>query len=255
MQKKLLKTDFQMQRKHQAKIYNEVALIYDYLMKSVNYKYWSDYIYSITKKHIKSNSDVLELAAGNCSFSKYFIKRYPNLIVTDLSLKMLQHKTQKNIPKVCCSMIDLPFNIKFNLIYSTFDSINYILTENELIKLFKVINYSLTDKGIVTFDVSLEKNSYKHLRYSHREGIYQKIHFEQKSEYNEKTRIHKNSFEINKDGKIFKEVHKQKIYPFETYFDLLDQTGFFVVNCYEAFTFNNGKSNSDRVQFVIKKMK
>ena len=72
-----------MQRKHQAKIYNEVASIYDYLMKSVDYKYWSDYIYSITKKHIKSNSNVLELAAGNCNFSKYFIKRYPNLIVTD----------------------------------------------------------------------------------------------------------------------------------------------------------------------------
>lgn len=244
-----------MPRKHQAKIYNEVASIYDYLMKSVDYKYWSDYIYSITKKQIPSASNVLELAAGNCNFSKFFIKRYPKLVVTDISLRMLQHKMQNNIPKVCCSMIDLPFKIKFNLIYSTFDSINYILTEKELIKLFKVINLYLTNDGICTFDVSLEKNSYKHLRYSHRKGVYQKVQFEQRSEYNKKTRIHKNSFEINKDGKIFKEIHKQKIYPFETYFDLLDQTGFFVVNCYEAFTFDDGRSTSDRVQFVIKKIK
>ncbi len=244
-----------MQRKNQNKIYNEVASIYDYLMRSVDYKYWSDYIYSITKKHIKPGSNVLELAAGNCNFSKYFIKRYPKLIVTDISLSMLRHKIQKNIPKICCNMVELPFNIKFDLIYSTFDSVNYILTEKELVKYFNIINLYLTDKGICTFDVSLEKNSYKHLRYSHRKGVYQKVHFEQQSEYNEKTRIHKNSFEIKKDGTIFKEIHKQKIYPFETYFNLLDLTGFYVVNCYEAFTFDDGKSTSDRVQFVIKKRK
>ncbi len=131
-----------MQRKHRAKIYNEIASIYDYLMRSVDYKYWSDYIYSITKKHVKAKSKVLELAAGNCNFSKYFIKRYPKLIVTDISLKMLQHKQQKNISKVCCSMTDLPFKTKFDLIYSTFDSFNYILTEKELTKLFKTINLS-----------------------------------------------------------------------------------------------------------------
>ncbi len=222
-------------------------------MKSVDYKYWSDYIYSITKKQIKSNSNVLELAAGNCTFSKYFIKRYPKLVVTDLSLRMLQHKIQNNIPKVCCSMIDLPFKIKFNLIFSTFDSVNYILTEKDLVKYFKVLNYYLTDDGICTFDVSLENNSFKHLRYSYRKGVYQKVHFEQRSEYNEKSRIHKNSFEINKDGTIFKEVHKQKIYPFETYFDLLDVSGLYVENCYEAFSFENGKSSSDRVQFIVKK--
>ncbi len=242
-----------MPRKNQSKIYNEVASIYDYLMRSVDYKYWSDYIYSITKKHIKSKSKVLELAAGNCSFSKYFIKRYPNLVVTDISLRMLQQKTHKNIPKICCSMVDLPFKTKFDLIYSTFDSVNYILSEKELMNHFNVLHFYLNNNGICTFDVSLENNSYKHLRYSFRKGIYHKIHFEQKSEYNKKSRIHKNSFEINKEGTIFKEVHLQKIYPFETYFDLLDRTGFYVINCFEAFTFNDGKSSSDRVQFLIKK--
>ncbi len=242
-----------MEQINPTKNYSEVVSIYDYLMSSVDYKFWANYIYKISKKFISSRSNVLELAAGNCNFSKYFIKKYPNLIVTDLSLKMLQHKNQKKITKVCCSMTEIPFKIKFDLIYSTFDSVNYILSESELKKFFKYINTYLTEEGIFTFDVSLEKNSYKHLRYSARKGVYQKVKFEQRSEYDDETKVHKNSFVINKNGNVYTEIHKQKIYPFATYFNLIDKAGMFVVNCYDAFTFDDGGSSSDRVQFIIKK--
>ncbi|MEO8398362.1 MAG: class I SAM-dependent methyltransferase [Ignavibacteriaceae bacterium] len=251
----MLKTENEILKIKKSKIYNEVSSIYNYLMKNVDYKFWSDYLYSITKDFVRDNPKVLELAAGNCNFAKYFIKKYPNILLTDISFRMLQNKNLKKNRKVCCSMLNLPFNEKFDLIYSTFDSVNYILQTEDLQNFFIQINSYLTNDGVFAFDVSLEKNSFNHVRNSHKKSFYNGIRFNQNSEYDSKTRIHKNCFEIIRNEKIFTEIHKQKIYPFETYFEVIDSSGLYVVYCYEAFTFKNGSNDSDRVQFILKKNK
>ena len=37
------------------------------------------------------------------------------------------------------------------------------------------------------------------------------------------------------------------------YFDLIEQSKLYVVECFDAFTFDDAKANSKRVQFVVKK--
>jgi len=48
------------------------------------------------------------------------------------------------------------------------------------------------------------------------------------------------------------EIHKQKIYKFEDYFEIIAKAGMYVVECLDAFTFNNGNQHSERVQFIVK---
>ena len=235
------------------KPYEKLAFVYDHLMSHVNYELWADYVYNISKPYINQKSSILELAGGNGKFSDIFIKFYQNIIISDISFEMLSSGIN-NLSKVCCEMQSLPFKTKFDFIYSTFDSINYLISKKDLLKLFIEVQNILSKDGIFTFDVSLEKNSLRHAGDSPRTSRSNNIRYKHLSLYNKNSRIHKNIFEIKFNGTTYKEVHKQKIYPFELYFDLLEKANLFVINCYEAFSFEQAKSSSQRAQFVVRKI-
>ena len=75
------------------------------------------------------------------------------------------------------------------------------------------------------------------------------------SKYNKLSRIHYNNFYIwNESGVNFKEVHKEKIYPINTYFKLAEKAGLHVESCYDCFTFKDGNQKSERAQFVMRKI-
>ena len=238
-----------------AKPYQVLPLIYPHLMKRIRYDKWAQYLYEIVRKDCPKKSKVLELAAGDCSFAKYFVKYYPSLTVTDLSYCMLS-KNNYISNKVCCNMLYLPFKSRYDLIYSNFDSINYILSGKLLIKLFSEVSLLLNDDGIFVFDVSLENNSYIHVKKNNREGKYKGLTYRQTSTYNPYSGIHLNKFTIKlANGDEYSEIHKEKIYSFDTYFKLINKTSLYVVDCYEAFTFKPGNKNSNRIQFILKKNK
>ena len=80
------------------------------------------------------------------------------------------------------------------------------------------------------------------------------IKYKQKSYFNVRSRIHYNHFEITlADGKKVEEIHKQKIYRFEDYFEFIEDSDFYVSKCYETFTFQNANAATERAQFILKK--
>jgi len=238
------------------KIYEKLPLIYTYIMHKVNYPLWTKYIYSLIKKVADKRSAVLELGAGNCTLANNLSAFFPKLIATDISRNMLLASEKNYVSRVCCDMALLPFKNMFDIVYSTFDSVNYLTSRKRLLNMFKQVSSVLSDDGIFTFDASLEKNSLRFAKEPERSGIYKEIEFRQRNEYDTKTRIHKNIFFIKLNtGEVFKEVHRQKIYPFETYFDLLETAGLTVNNCYDAFSYKEGGPESNRVQFITKKIR
>jgi SAM-dependent methyltransferase len=236
-----------------AKPYQVLPLIYSHLMKRIRYDKWAEYLYAIVRQDCPKKSIVLELAACDCSFANYFSKYYPSLTLTDISPWMLK-KNKVLQRKVCCNMLYLPFKSKFDLIYSNFDSINYILSGRSLFILFNEVSRLLNDNGIFIFDASLEKNSYVHVKKNNREGKYNGLTYKQSSTFNSDTGIHINKFNIKlANGNEYSEIHREKIYSFNTYFKILDKTNLYVVDCFEAFTFKPGNKNSNRLLFKIKK--
>jgi len=222
-------------------------------MNFVSYKWWARYIYSITKPKVVKNPSVLELASGNCSLANHLSKHYKNYLVSDISQSMLTYSSNKLV-KVCCDMTAIPFNKKFDLILTSFDSVNYLLSKNKLLKFFKEVNDHLTEKGVLTFDAALESNSYKHQKTARTNGRAKGFTYFRESVFMPSSKIHKNIFTITyPDGKTFSETHKQKIYSYETFFEMAEKSGLYVVNCYKAFSFTKGKASSDRVQFIMKR--
>jgi len=254
LQKKLLRTEKNMLKKGRAKPYENVSLIYPGLMKNVNFKSWADYVADIAERFLHGSISVLELASGSCIIAGRLKNKFKDFIATDISLPMLKSAEENNLKIICCSMIQLPFKHKFDFIFSTFDSINYLLTERELFHLFKEVKSLVKNDGIFTFDASLEANSLLFKNQQVTEGNYKNYNFKRSSIYSRSKRIHKNVFQIeNTSGVKYKEIHRQKIYSFDTFFSLIDKAGLFVKECYDAFTFNTGSPDSERVQFVVGK--
>lgn len=221
-------------------------------MRNIRYDRWAEYLYNISKKYVSKKARVLELGAGNGLLTEPFRKYYPDLIPSDISLMMLmQMKNSRR--SVVCDMTCLPFKTRFDLVFSAFDSVNYLLSESSLTMLFREVENILSPSGIFLFDVSLEKNSFKHAKIPYLRGTYMGISYVNKSEYDPGKRMHTNYFEVTENLNTYKEIHKQKIFRFETYFKTLEATRLYAAECYEAFTFSEGHAECDRIQFVVKK--
>lgn len=223
-------------------------------MRSIDYKDWAEYIFAINNEIKIENDFTLELASGDCKLAYYLKEYFPKIILSDISNEMLLIPEFKHDLKVCCDMTIPPFKYKFPFILSAFDSINYLLNEDQLNNFFDAIFNLLTDEGIFTFDASLENNSIKNERRLNRKGKFNGIKYQQKSKYDNTDKIHYNYFRIILDnGQIIEEMHKQRVYKFFDYFSIIENNGLFVENCYDSFSFDDADENCDRVQFVVKK--
>ncbi len=237
------------------KPYEKVSAIFDTMMNKLDYESWSNYITEVVDDYIDEDAKVLELGAGNCKIAKFISARYKNYFATDISVSMLKSVEKKKLRKVCCDMTALPFKSKYDLVFSSFDCVNYILKQKSLYKLFTEIFRLLNKDGVFTFDVSLENNSLNFVVGKSVEGRSNGYKFQRISQYNKQTRIHSNHFYIRDEfGNEFKEVHKEKIYKIDSYFKLAERAGLFIEACYDCFTFNDVKKNSQRAQFVMRKI-
>jgi len=235
--------------------YEKVAVIYDALMKKLDYESWSNYILEIADEYIDNKATVLELGAGSCKIAGYISSRYKNYYATDISLSMLKAQGKNKLSKICCDMTELPLKTKFDFIFSNFDGVNYILKQKHLVKLFNGVFSLLERDGVFTFDVSLERNSLNFVINKSVEGHSNGYSFRRVSQYNKLSRIHSNHFYIRDESGIeFKEVHKEKIYTIDTYFKLAEKTGFRTEACYDCFTFKDVNSKSERAQFILRKI-
>jgi len=237
------------------KNYTSLASFYGVMMKNIDYSLWAEYLVAIAAKYTLPVTTILEIGSGNGKLAKFLIRKFPNYFLSDKSFLLLaESKAKKN--KICCDMSSLPFTQHFDFVFAAFDTVNYLTSKANFKKLLTEAASVLIDGGIFTFDVSLEKNSLPHEKGKRNSYLYKTMNIEHLSIYNTKRRIHTNEFTFFKEGKIVaKEIHKQKIFPFEFYLKEIDKSSFYIVDCLEAFGFNKGKAASKRVQFILKKVK
>lgn len=245
-------------------IYNDFALVYDELMKDVDYEQWSDYIEKIFIKNAVSPSLILDLGCGTGSFCIEMTKRSYEMIGVDNSDEMLSVAKNKSIEQNC-DILYLNQDITDFELYGTvdaaicmMDSVNYITSLHKLNKMFKLLNNYLNPNGIFIFDLNstyklknvLPKNTY----YSNNEDI----SYIWNSYYSKQNNIC--TFDLtfflkqhNKSYKRFDETHYERAYSSSQISKVCQASGFSLEQIYNGLSFNKPHSKSTRLFYVCRK--
>ena len=108
----------------------------------------------LINKYNKGAKSVLELGVGNGNVLKNFPKKYV-LSGLDVEPKYVS-LARKKIPRanlISSSMHNFKFDKNFDVIFSIFDSINFLDNFNQWKQTFKTVHNHLEDDGILVFDM------------------------------------------------------------------------------------------------------
>ena len=242
--------------------YSKLALIYDDIMVHVDYKLWANYIHSIINKWHENAINVIDISCGTGAFLIEFSTFNYQLAGCDYSYDMVakaQTRLQANnllIPIWQDSIINISYKKKMDTVVCLYDSVNYLLKLDELVKLLNKIYSILNKNGLFIFDICTEKNSIKYFSNFVDRDRGKNYSYTRESNYNKKSRIHSNKFEIKffNSNTTYIEKHTQKIYYINEVINLIKNSNFKLLDVLDGFSYNNASENSLRVHFVLKKV-
>lgn len=142
--------------------YYALAQFYDSLTENVDYKVRSDYISNFFSKYYDSPRSVLDLACGTGNIAVNLVNEGYKVTGIDLSEEMLceaDNKADGKMELLKADMTDFKLDSKFDCCVCSLDSINHLLSLEDVEKCFNCVYGSLKSDGIFVFDVN---TVYKH---------------------------------------------------------------------------------------------
>jgi len=251
-----------LQQKKTVAPYSKLALVYDFVMRHVNYREWAAFINKIFIKNNGEIKTVLDVACGTGSFLIEFNKFDYEIAGFDFSCEMVQQARQKfeknglKIPLWHGNMSQFALNDKFDAIVCLYDSINYLFPIEKIRQFYQVCYENLNSSGFLLFDICTERNSIKYFKNYYDYEQTARFRVARKSYYIEEERIHANDFKIQfrNDQTIYFEFHRQKIYLIKEIEESIPSDLFEIVAVLDGFTENRGSEASERVHFLLKKI-
>ncbi|MFN2362740.1 MAG: class I SAM-dependent methyltransferase [Halarsenatibacteraceae bacterium] len=140
------------------------ASIYDQVMAAVPYDFWYEYFKLLLEFHrVELPEQALELGCGTGNMMVRFLREGIRVDGLDGSRDMLAEakKKVKNFeiePDFYHQdFLELPGDRQYQLVYSVFDSLNYLLELEKLEQVFKSVCNILDKSGVFIFDLNTEE--------------------------------------------------------------------------------------------------
>ncbi len=140
--------------------YTGFAEVYDELMEDVPYAEWCERIVSILREYGINDGLVLDLGCGSGTMTELLADAGYDMTGVDLSPEMLEKAKLKkeasgnDILYLCQDMRSFELYGTMRAVVCVCDSINYILEEDELRKVFELVNNYLDPGGLFLFDIN-----------------------------------------------------------------------------------------------------
>lgn len=243
--------------KKQVPPYSVLAEIYDFVMNHVNYQQWARHIRNIWEKHGVVNPKVLDVSCGTGKLCFYLSKfKAPVKGMDSCPQMVIKAKQRFKGPIWCGDMRHFLLKDSFNVVVSLYDSMNYLMTDqdwkNSLLSVYKV----LEPGGLYIFDVSTLHNSKNVFQDYVCKEKNEKASYTRKSYFDEVDHIQTNEFRIrlrNRKNVIFYENHRQKIREINTIDKMIKNSGFEIIGKYSEFSFLPVSAKSERIHYVLRK--
>lgn len=240
--------------------FTNVAPFYDALMAGVPYKIWVRYIHDIMSEYDFKPHRVLELACGTGNVSFLMAEMGYQVTGVDLSEYMIQEAVRKAKERKLpvqfyvgdLRTLDLPEK-DFDLELCLFDSLNYILDQDELQEAFTHAAAHLREGGLFIFDVNTVTALAGELFTQENTSPQAEPKYIWKSHYDLTTRISRVDMQFTYKGQDYYETHYQRAYELDELEMMLKKAGFHTDAIYEAYTFRKPLRRSDRAYFVARR--
>ncbi len=246
--------------------YTSFAAVYDLFMDNIPYEEWCAYLTTLLKERGVENGLVLDLGCGTGSLTELLAAEGYDMIGVDNAPDMLEIAMEKRIANGRDILYLLQDMREFELygtvaaVVSICDSINYILDYEDLVRVFSLVNNYLDPGGVFIFDLNTE--------YKYRELLGESTIAENREEgsfiwenyFDEETRINEYDLTlfIRKENKPeslfqkFEETHYQRAYSLEEIKKALKEAGLVFEACYDAFTKEPPKQDSERIYIIAR---
>lgn len=244
--------------------YEKFAQVYDIMMEDTPYESWAEYIEQIFDKFGSEPKLILDLGCGTGTMSTIFSRKGYDMIGIDFSSDMLmiaKEKTERVGAKVLYlnqDMTDFELYGTVDCIVSLCDSLNYITDEDQLKKVFSLVNNYLEPKGLFIFDMNTPYKFRKVLSdktfaeaYENCAYIWENYFYEEES-INE----YKLTLFIDEDENYqrYEEIHYEKAYSIENIQRLIEEAGLKLEGIYDELSFSPPSQKSERIYFVAREM-
>lgn len=242
--------------------YEKFASVYDIMMADVPYEEWAQYIEELLVRHDCNPKIFLDLGCGTGIITQLFAKKGYEMIGIDLSEDMLIIARDKalesklDILYLCQDMRDFELYGTVGCVVSVCDSLNYITSEEDLLKVFKLVNNYLDPEGLFVFDLNTEYKFSKIMKDNTFARTFDASAYIWENYYYEKEKINEYKLTLfikdNNGYSRYEEIHYEKAYDIDTITSLLQEAGLKVEGIYHDQAFSCPKKNSERIYFVAR---
>ena len=259
--------------------YRAIARVYDRLNAEIDYEAWADFFERCFDRFLPSRpSLVLDLACGTGSMTLTLGKRGYDMIGVDGSADMLSEAYDRAIGH--SNLLFLQQDMREFELYGTvgavtccLDSLNYLLSPDDLTKCFACVHNYLDPNGIFLFDMNTPykfRNTYANNAYI----LEDELVWDEGSETEERAAIfcgwqndfHPDTGICDFDLSIFEELpngsyrradeHQQeRCYEQSEILDTLKHTGFEILGVWSDFDFSSPAPDTERWYFAARAIK
>jgi len=245
--------------------YQKFAYLYDRLMDDVPYDKWVELLLAAKQEYQIEGSNLLDLACGTGELSVRLAEKGFAVTGADISSDMLsvaQNKAAEQglsvffMEQDMSQLEDLPL---FNIIGIFCDSLNYLQTEEQVVKTFKGVYEYLEEGGLFLFDVhSLYKMNhlFKNQTYALNDEDVSLIWLCYEGEYPDSVEHDLSFFQLDEASQKYDrydELHFQRTFSVEQYSSWLKSAGFSIVKISADFNDGEIKQDAERIFFYCKK--
>ena len=245
--------------------YTDFARVYDTFMDDTPYEEWCAFLTGVLKEFHIEKDLVLELGCGTGTLTQLLAAAGFDMIGVDNSEEMLGIAMEKKeaagrgeeLLYLCQDMREFELYGTVRGVVSICDSMNYIMSAEELLEVFRLVNNYLDPGGIFLFDMN---TVYKYRELlgdatiaENREDcsfIWENTWYEEEQANEYDLTI----FERAESGlfRKYTETHFQRAYEIGEVKRLLQEAGMEFVAVYDAFTEEAPRKDSERVYFIAR---
>lgn len=244
--------------------YTSFARVYDAFMDDVPYEAWQDYLVQMLRSHGIDDGLVCELGCGTGRMTRLLAESGYDMIGIDASGEMLgiaREQESEGILYLNQDMRRFELYGTVRAVVSVCDSMNYLLKEDELLDVFRLVNNYLDPGGIFLFDMNTI--------YNFREQMGERTFSENREEgsfiwenyYDEESSINEYSLTLYirepdcGPGELYRryeETHYERGYELERVASLLEQAGLVYVGAFDGEDHGPVRDDSERMYILAR---